>query len=43
MSANLDINQRIGLFDSLEQGVVENFTQELTRLKLKKGESRTLD
>ena len=43
MSANLDINQRIGLFDSLEQGVVENFTQELTRLKLKKGESLTLD
>jgi len=43
MSANLDINQRIGLFDSLEQDVVENFTQELTRLKLKKGESLTLD
>jgi len=43
MSANLDINQRIGLFDSLEQDVVENFTQELTRLKLKKGEILTLD
>ena len=43
MNAKKDQNQRIGLFDGLDQDVVENFTQELNRLKLKKGESLALD
>lgn len=43
MSAKQEQNQRIGLFDGLDQDVVENFTQELSRLKLKEGDTIALD
>lgn len=43
MSAKQDQNKRIGLFDGLDEVVIQNFTQELDRLKIKKGETLPLD
>ncbi|MDD4223363.1 MAG: ATP-binding protein [Candidatus Cloacimonetes bacterium] len=39
MSAKKNQDQRIGLFDGLDQAVVNNFTKGLTRLKLRQGEA----